>query len=110
MNDHTNSPLSVTQYQFTDWPDHGVPDDKTCITTFASFIRKKHPPSGPPLLVHCSAGVGRTGTFIVLDAMLQRIKKDGTIDVQGYVNQIRSNRVKMVQTAVRNIIHSKNTN
>ena len=109
MYDHTNSPLSVTQYQFTAWPDHGVPDDKTCITTFASFIRKNHPPSGPPLLVHCSAGVGRTGTFIVLDAMLQRMKKDGTIDVQGYVNQIRSNRVKMVQTAVRNIFHIENT-
>ena len=100
MDKESSSPLSVTQYHFTAWPDHGVPDDKTCITSFISFIRKKHPPSGPPLLVHCSAGVGRTGTFIVLDVMLQRMKEKGTIDIQGYVNQIRTNRVKMVQTVV----------
>ena len=100
MDDDSRSPLSVTQYHFTAWPDHGVPDDKTCITSFISFVRKKHPPSSPPLLVHCSAGVGRTGTFIVLDPMLQRMKEEGVIDIQGYVNQIRTNRVKMVQTAV----------
>ena len=81
-----------------------MPDDKTCITSFISFVRKKHPPSGPPLLVHCSAGVGRTGTFIVLDVMLQRMKEEGTIDIQGYTNQIRANRVKMVQTEVSQVI------
>ena len=101
IGDDSRPPLTVTQYHFTAWPDHGVPDDKTCLTTFISFIRKKHPPSGPPLLVQCSAGVGRTGTFIVLDAMLQRIKEEGTIDIQGYVNQIRAYRMKMVQTTVR---------
>ena len=100
MGDDSYSPLSVTQYHFTAWPDHGVPEDKTCIISFISFVRKSHPPSGPPLLVHCSAGVGRTGTFIVLDSMLQMIQEEQTIDIQGYVNQIRSDRVKIVQTVV----------
>ena len=48
-------------------------------------------------VVHCSAGVGRTGTFIVVDAMLQRIAAEKTVDVFGYVSSLRRNRNLMVQ-------------
>ena len=68
------------------------------------FVRKKHPPSVPPLQVHYSAGVGKTGTFIVLDALLQRMKEEGTIDIQVYVNQIWTNWMKMIQTEVSQMV------
>ena len=55
---------------------------------------------GKPLLVHCSAGVGRTGTFITLDAMLERIKADKSVNVYEFVRNMRQRRVLMVQTLV----------
>ena len=93
--------LEVTHYHFTAWPDHGVPADKTCMLAFIKRIRKAHPPTGPPLLVHCSAGVGRTGTFITLDTMLQRMKEENNLNIPEFVKEMRSRRVLMVQTEVR---------
>ena len=85
-------------YQFTEWPDHRVPADKLCMIAFIKHIRQFHPPEGPPLVVHCSAGVGRTGTFIVLDAMLQMMEQEGTLNIYEYVMSIREQRMRMVQT------------
>lgn len=92
--------LNVTHYHFTDWPDHGVPTDKTVMISFIGHIRLAHPPDGHPLVVHCSAGVGRTGTLIVMDTMLQRMEQEGTLSVYDYLLQIRHQRVKLVQTQV----------
>ena len=92
----------MTHYHFTEWPDHGVPADKLCMIAFIKHIRQCHPPEGPPLVVHCSAGVGRTGTFIVLDAMLQRMEHEDTLDIMSYLLKIRMQRVKLVQTKVHN--------
>ncbi len=52
-------------------------------------------------VVYCSAGVGRTGTFIALDCLLEMAKKEGVIDVYGLTNQMRRDRVNMIQTVVR---------
>ena len=68
--------------------------------SFIDNVRLTHPPEGPPLVVHCSAGVGRTGTFIVMDTMLQRMKKDDTLDIYNFLLQIRHQRLKLVQTQV----------
>ena len=59
---------------------------------------------GVPLLVHCSAGVGRTGTFITLDAMLERIKSEQSVNVYEFVKNMRKRRVLMVQTMVRQCV------
>ena len=90
----------MTHYHFTEWPDHGVPDDKICMLTLIGRIRQTHPPDGPPLVVHCSAGVGRTGTFIVLDTMLQRMKHHDTLNIYDCLMHIRQQRIKLVQTEV----------
>ena len=95
-------PLEVIQFHFVAWPDHGVPDNHALMLNFVRRVRKLHPYSNPcPLLVHCSAGVGRTGTFIVLDTMLERMEGEGTLNIYDYVKQLREQRVLMVQTLVR---------
>ena len=71
------------------------------LISFIQRVRLSHPPSHPqPLLVHCSAGVGRSGTFIVLDMEMQRIKDMGIVNVFGCVEKLRRQRVQMVQTLV----------
>ena len=93
--------LSVTQYHFTSWPDHGVPKFATSLISFIRRVQKAHnKDDGVPLLVHCSAGVGRTGTFILLDSMLERIKAEKTVNVYEFLVGLRQKRVPMVQTLV----------
>ncbi|CAI8028519.1 Receptor-type tyrosine-protein phosphatase alpha [Geodia barretti] len=92
--------LKVTQFHFTAWPDHGVPDYATPILAFHKKIRKQHRPSKGPLLVHCSAGVGRTGTLITIDRVLDQIAKEKMVDVAGVVQHLRGQRMKMVQNPV----------
>ena len=53
-----------------------------------------------PLLVHCSAGVGRTGTFILLDRVMQQMKREGTLSIYNILKGMRGQRMKMVQTQV----------
>ena len=71
---------------------------------FIQRVRKAHPPDGPPLVVHCSAGVGRTGTFIVLDTMLQRMKAEGNLNIYEFVSQLRTRRNLMIQSQVSECI------
>ena len=92
--------FDVTHYHFSEWPDHGVPTDKMCMIEFIGHIRKAHPPEDAPLVVHCSAGVGRTGTFIVLDTMLQRLEQEESLNIYDFLLEIRHQRVKLVQTEV----------
>ena len=92
--------FDVTHYHFSEWPDHGVPTDKMCMIEFIGHIREVHPPEGAPLVVHCSAGVGRTGTFIVLDTMLQRLEQEESLNIYDFLLEIRHQRVKLVQTEV----------
>ena len=100
-------PLSVTQYHFTSWPDHGVPRFATALISFIRRVQKAHnKDEGIPLLVHCSAGVGRTGTFILLDSMLERIKAEKTVNVYAFLVGLRKKRVLMVQTLVRTTCHT----
>uniref|UniRef100_A0AAZ3PIM5 protein-tyrosine-phosphatase n=1 Tax=Oncorhynchus tshawytscha TaxID=74940 RepID=A0AAZ3PIM5_ONCTS len=93
-----NERREVRQFQFTAWPDHGVPEYPTPFLAFLRRVKACNPPDAGPVIAHCSAGVGRTGCFIVIDAMLERIRHERTADIYGHVTLMRSQRNYMVQT------------
>ncbi|XP_074077739.1 receptor-type tyrosine-protein phosphatase F isoform X6 [Macrotis lagotis] len=88
----------LRQFQFLAWPDHGVPEYPTPTLAFLRRVKACNPLDAGPMVVHCSAGVGRTGCFIVIDAMLERMKHEKTVDIYGHVTCMRSQRNYMVQT------------
>ncbi|KAM7006684.1 receptor-type tyrosine-protein phosphatase alpha isoform 1-T1 [Tautogolabrus adspersus] len=88
----------VTQFHFTSWPDFGVPFTPIGMLKFLKKVKNYNPQYAGPIVVHCSAGVGRTGTFIVIDAMLDMMMSERKVDVFGFVTRIRAQRCQMVQT------------
>jgi len=95
---NTGEIRKVYQFQFTAWPDHGVPDHPTPLLQFIRRVKNLTNPQLGPIVVHCSAGVGRTGAYIAIDAMLDRIQHEKTIDVYCQVTYMRAQRNYMVQT------------
>ncbi|XP_039278631.1 tyrosine-protein phosphatase corkscrew [Nilaparvata lugens] len=116
---YKNHARTVYHYHFQAWPDHGVPSDPGCVLNFLHDVNARQDSlveagegsgAGPgageacgagPVVVHCSAGIGRTGTFIVIDMILDQIKRQGIdceIDIQRTIQMVRSQRSGMVQT------------
>ncbi|XP_055511302.1 tyrosine-protein phosphatase non-receptor type 11 isoform X1 [Leucoraja erinacea] len=94
---------TVWQYHFKTWPDHGVPSDPGGVLDFLEEIniKQENIPETGPSVVHCSAGIGRTGTFIVIDILIDIIREKGVdcdIDVPKSIQMVRSQRSGMVQT------------
>ncbi|XP_067678553.1 uncharacterized protein [Haliotis asinina] len=85
------------QFHFTKWPDHGTPDE-THLMEFLWRVRKTPNPDTSPLLVHCSAGIGCTGTYIALDYLLDRALSDHKVDVFRFACDMRRQRRNMIQT------------
>lgn len=91
----------MRHFHFTTWPDFGVPEPPNTLVKFVrSFRERITTDNNKPIIVHCSAGVGRSGTFIALDRILQHIKKYDIVDIFGIVHEMRKERVWMVQTEV----------
>ncbi|XP_066855010.1 receptor-type tyrosine-protein phosphatase eta isoform X3 [Anser cygnoides] len=99
-NANTQESRMVRQFHFTSWPDHGVPETTDLLINFRHHVHEysSQNPIDSPVLVHCSAGVGRTGTFIAIDRLIQQIEIENTVDVYGVVYDLRMHRPLMVQT------------
>ncbi|XP_017114372.1 tyrosine-protein phosphatase non-receptor type 9 isoform X2 [Drosophila elegans] len=106
----TDETRNVSHWQFTSWPDYGVPSSAMAMLNFLQKVREKQAQlvnalgdtwaghaRGPPIVVHCSAGIGRTGTFITLDICISRLEDVGTADIRGTVEKIRSQRAYSIQ-------------
>eukprot|EP00794_Sanderia_malayensis_P012834 gene12834-14154_t len=88
----------VKHLQYSAWPDHGVPRTTTNILDFLQAIRANVKPTHGPMVIHCSAGVGRTGTLIAIDTLINRLQEENVIDVYLTVCLMRMQRCSMVQT------------
>eukprot|EP00731_Ephydatia_muelleri_P019109 Em0011g1149a len=88
--------LKISHFQFIGWPDHGVPHYSTSLLEFIKRVRNEHKRDGTPLLVHCSAGVGRSGAFIILDYLMQSMSE--VLNIEECLASVREQRASMVQT------------
>ncbi|XP_041417502.1 receptor-type tyrosine-protein phosphatase C isoform X3 [Xenopus laevis] len=96
-NERERSERDVTHIQFTVWPDHGVPDEPNLLLKLRRRVNALSNFFSGPIIVHCSAGVGRTGTYMSIDAMLEGLEAENRVNVYGYVVQLRRQRCLMVQ-------------
>ncbi|XP_044189136.1 tyrosine-protein phosphatase non-receptor type 13 isoform X5 [Thunnus albacares] len=92
----TNEIQRVTHLNYTGWPDHGTPTQPEQLLTFISYMRHVH--RSGPIITHCSAGIGRSGTLICIDVVLGLISKDADFDISDVVRNMRLQRQGMVQT------------
>ncbi|XP_063178937.1 phosphatidylinositol phosphatase PTPRQ isoform X3 [Chroicocephalus ridibundus] len=95
--------MMVRQCNFTSWPEHGVPETTAPIIHFVKLIRASRAHDNTPMVVHCSAGVGRTGVYIALDHLTQHINDHDFVDIYGLVAELRSERMCMVQNLAQYI-------
>uniref|UniRef100_F7ASC3 Protein tyrosine phosphatase non-receptor type 11 n=1 Tax=Monodelphis domestica TaxID=13616 RepID=F7ASC3_MONDO len=96
-------PRKVTHYQYFSWPDHGVPTEPGGVLSFLDQVNQAQSsvPGSGPIVVHCSAGIGRTGTIIVIDILVDTIRRQGLdcdIDIPRTIQRVRQQRSGMVQT------------
>ncbi|XP_078074286.1 receptor-type tyrosine-protein phosphatase C isoform X6 [Mustelus asterias] len=94
----------VTHIQFIRWPDHGVPEDPHLLLKLRQRVNAFRNLFSGPIVVHCSAGVGRTGSYIGIDAMMQGLEAEGRVDIYGYIVQLRRQRCLMVQVEAQYIL------
>uniref|UniRef100_A0A3B3IBN9 Receptor-type tyrosine-protein phosphatase U n=1 Tax=Oryzias latipes TaxID=8090 RepID=A0A3B3IBN9_ORYLA len=94
----------VRQFHFTSWPEHGVPYHATGLLAFIRRVKASTPPDAGPVVVHCSAGAGRTGCYIVLDVMLDMAECEGVVDIYNCVKTLCSRRINMIQTETLNSV------
>ncbi|KAL2762764.1 receptor-type tyrosine-protein phosphatase H isoform 2 precursor, partial [Daubentonia madagascariensis] len=97
--------LSVRQFHYLAWPDHGVPHSPDPLLAFWKMLRQwlDQAVEGGPPIVHCSAGVGRTGTLIALDVLLRQLECKGLVGPFSFVRKMRESRPLMVQTEAQYI-------
>ncbi|XP_072048587.1 receptor-type tyrosine-protein phosphatase epsilon-like [Amphiura filiformis] len=91
--------LEVCQFHYTTWPDFSVPDNGSAFLNFVKIVNNYRIEDMQPTIVHCSAGVGRTGTFIAIESLMKQANDEKQIDVFKFVSDMRNNRMQMIQTS-----------
>uniref|UniRef100_H3AN00 protein-tyrosine-phosphatase n=1 Tax=Latimeria chalumnae TaxID=7897 RepID=H3AN00_LATCH len=89
---------TVSHFHYLPWPDHGLPKAPIGLVRFILQVNQSTSVEAGPVVVHCSAGIGRTGTFIALGYLLEMAKAEGKVNVFQCVRKMRKKRVNMVQT------------
>ncbi|XP_041838912.1 tyrosine-protein phosphatase non-receptor type 9 isoform X2 [Melanotaenia boesemani] len=110
-NTQSGEKRDICHYLYVSWPDFGVPKSASAMLDFREHVVQtreaavqnlgsswRGPPWGPPVVVHCSAGIGRTGTFCTLDICLSQLEDVGTVDVHQTVRRMRTQRAFSIQT------------
>ncbi|KAL2716531.1 tyrosine-protein phosphatase 10D isoform X1 [Vespula squamosa] len=92
-----NTKKTITHLHFKDWPDHDVPEDFDSMINFCQIMRRNIGTNKGFVVIHCSAGIGRTGTLIAIDILLQYLRDNRKLDVFGTVYRLRHHRINMVQ-------------
>ncbi|CAH8452471.1 unnamed protein product [Schistosoma turkestanicum] len=88
----------VYHYQYTDWRDFDVPPSPLPVLKFVEASVAHWTFDKGPIVVHCSAGVGRTGTYICIESLIRQLKVEQAVSVRGFLEHIRQQRMKLVQT------------
>uniref|UniRef100_A0AAZ3RYI1 protein-tyrosine-phosphatase n=1 Tax=Oncorhynchus tshawytscha TaxID=74940 RepID=A0AAZ3RYI1_ONCTS len=101
--DQSDSVRTIWHYQYLSWPDHGVPEEPGGVLSFLTQVNTKQAEfaNAGPMIIHCSAGIGRTGTIVVIDMIIETIDTKGLdcdIDIQKSIQMVRDQRSGMVQT------------
>uniref|UniRef100_A0A3P8SRZ9 protein-tyrosine-phosphatase n=1 Tax=Amphiprion percula TaxID=161767 RepID=A0A3P8SRZ9_AMPPE len=92
---------SLRQYWYTSWPDQKTPDKAPPLLELVQEVeraREEAPPSSGPTIVHCSAGIGRTGCFIATSVLCKQLRTEGVVDILRTTCQLRLDRGGMIQT------------
>merc|ERR1712198_498975 len=98
-NSQTGETRTVTQFHFLSWPDGSIPSSTKAILEFRRKVNKSYRGRSAPICVHCSDGVGRSGTYVLIDMVLNRMMKGSKeIDIAATLEHIRDQRSGMVQT------------
>uniref|UniRef100_A0A3B5QTL2 Protein tyrosine phosphatase receptor type Q n=1 Tax=Xiphophorus maculatus TaxID=8083 RepID=A0A3B5QTL2_XIPMA len=100
--------ILVKHFNYTSWPEHGVPESCSTLIKFVKAVRA-HRHDNSTIVVHCSAGVGRTGVFIALDHLIQHVRDHDFVDIYGLVAELRSERMCMVQNLAQYIFLHQST-
>ncbi|XP_041432657.1 tyrosine-protein phosphatase non-receptor type 4 isoform X4 [Xenopus laevis] len=93
-----NESRPLTQIQYTAWPDHGVPDDSSDFLDFVSLVRQRRSHHDEPVVVHCSAGIGRTGVLITMETAMCLMECSQAVYPLDIVRTMRDQRAMMIQT------------
>nr|XP_034311827.1 receptor-type tyrosine-protein phosphatase epsilon isoform X1 [Crassostrea gigas] len=96
-NNSENTERDVFMFHYTQWPDHGVPEPLSLVVFHRHVMKTVEDHPLGYIVVHCSAGVGRTGTFIALDALYKEGEITGKVNVPQYVEKMRNDRMNMIQ-------------
>lgn len=97
-----NETRQAKHFWYTGWPDHGVPETACDVIEFLRAVKRETETNTAPILVHCSAGIGRTGTFMAIDIGMQELQSEWRVtDIKGNVEKMRKERGGSVQTPIQ---------